>query len=203
MQRAAMILMVAAVLAFSALGAGCGNDGTASGTSAGLVESVDTAAWSNAQLFYAPSVSSRLMTADELGDTTGAIPVRLEFLDDVAVAWYAPHGEAIISHDTLIAAYPIARNAAALQSFDDAFPMATPTTGETHPATSVAPPRATGGLTSPAGGLTGTTAVGAGSHASASPGGLPDPQTFLRWSQLIRESAGLTRAVGAYHPGCG
>ncbi|MEM9194273.1 MAG: hypothetical protein AAGF12_34170 [Myxococcota bacterium] len=62
--------------------------------------SVDQALESKAQLssellYLDLAVSPRPLTAEEMGDTRFATPVRLEFFNEWVIAWWAPHGEAV------------------------------------------------------------------------------------------------------------
>jgi hypothetical protein len=62
-------------------------------------------------LYFAPDVSPVPLTeidAQEMGvELTLATPVRVEIYDEVAVAWYAPEGEALIGRDHIAALWRV------------------------------------------------------------------------------------------------
>lgn len=197
MQRAAAVRVVMSVAVLCGMAAmGCSAGGT-TGSSEALVEQVDRATLESQLLYYDPVVSARPLTAEQLGDTTGAVPVRVEILDTVAVAWLAPNGVARFDRGSIVAVYPL------VTPTDDGFTDITPITDTTH-ATTV--PRAT----SPSGGIGGTGGLtGSGPGVSGGPEiALPGltaglTATFLKWQQLISQNPNLSHEIGSYHPGCG
>lgn len=97
-----------AVLA-SALGMwGCAGD---VGDAGGMLRAVDEGAMTSQVLYMVPDVSAIPLTAaqlDEEGiDVTLATPVRVEIFDEVAVAWFAPDGEAIVSRSSIVAMWQV------------------------------------------------------------------------------------------------
>lgn len=72
---------------------------------------VDEDAVTSQLLYMAPELSPYPMTEATLQregiDVVDAIPVRIEVFDEVAVAWYAPGGEAIINMDNVIALWSV------------------------------------------------------------------------------------------------
>lgn len=129
------------ILAIVALGAtACAADVTSSET--GLVAAVDEGAVTG-QLLYMHDVSAMPLTAEdltELGiDESDALPVRVEILDGVAVAWFAPEGEALYGQENIVALWEV---------LDRAEPQdVTPIYNETHPndpSPTVVPHRVTG-----------------------------------------------------------
>lgn len=99
-----MILAAAAAL-LAACGADVGEAGTR------LV--VDEAVVTGEVLYVLPDVSQVPFTAHELEvlgiDESEAIPVRVEVFEDIAVAWFAPDGEARIGRDWIVALWRVQR----------------------------------------------------------------------------------------------
>ena len=93
------------------------------GTGAAELTLVDPDVMTSQQLYLATDVSSIPMTQEqllELGiDEVDTIPVRVEIFDTVAVAWFAPDGEAQIGRDFIVALWPVEGR--------------TPISGETRP----------------------------------------------------------------------
>lgn len=91
-----------------ALMAACSADVADSG---GYLRAVDEDAMTSQTLYMVPEASVYPMTAAALEAEglaeTDAIPVRVEILDDVAVAWFAPAGEAVISVDSIVALWRV------------------------------------------------------------------------------------------------
>lgn len=100
-------MMMATMAAFGLL-AGCAADVGEGG--APLVR-VDRGTISAQILFMAPELSEMPLTAvelEELGvDESEAIPVRVEIFDTVAVAWFAPDGEALIDREAIVALWRV------------------------------------------------------------------------------------------------
>ncbi len=91
------------------LAAACGADVGEHGTR--LV--IDEAQVTSDVLYMLPDVSQVPFTAIELEeqgiDASEAIPVRVEVFDSMAVAWFAPDGEARIGGDWIIALWSVER----------------------------------------------------------------------------------------------
>lgn len=82
------------------------------GTSSEALHLADKAAV-EAELFYIDtSVSEAPLTLNAIEDTTCAIPVRIQFLEELAVAYYAPDGEPILDEDHIVAMWAIAEHVA-------------------------------------------------------------------------------------------
>lgn len=187
MKRLTMIAILG-VLTMGSL-AGCAADVATPGESAALVEQVSRADWESRDLYYDPLVSARPMTAEELGDTSGAVRIRLRFLDTVAVAWAAPDGEPLVGRPGAIVA---------LFGFSNVEPI----DGEIRPGaapTEPAQPRD----------LVNSEVVGSrvdlDDDAPASIANLRSisiPDIWVRWSELFREDPEVIRDLGRYHPGC-
>jgi len=185
MQRAMMVWILGAV----AMGAllGCSADVAPDGSSAALTEKVSSAEWEARDLYYDPLVSSRPMTAEELGDTSGATRVRIRFLDNVAIAWAAPAGEPLLDQrDAIIAVYGI-----------------TPIDGEVRPGTTTpVTPLTPGNLIDRANIGTSVDLNDDGPAADVGLRFTELPDVWVTWSQLFREDPNLIRDLGRYHPGC-
>lgn len=82
---------------------GCSAD-IADGSAA--LHEVDVQALTSQTLYLVPD-SLVPLTAEEAAGYDEALPVRVELLEDTAVAWYAPAGEAIISRETILALWTI------------------------------------------------------------------------------------------------
>jgi len=67
--------------------AGCGTSGDPSVAGADLVYVEEASIEGRGDLFLDPSISWRPMTAEQLGDTSSAIPVDVDVYGGVAVAW--------------------------------------------------------------------------------------------------------------------
>lgn len=187
-QRAAMF-SVLGILAMGALG--CSADVGPTGSDAALVEKVSRAEWEARDLYYDPLVSSRPMTAEELGDTSGAIRVRVRFLDSIAILWAAPEGEPLLDQrDAIIAIYGIS----------DVEPI----DGEVRPgSTAPTTPTTPRDLTNRADIGSRTNLGGEGPGAVLN--GLRFqylPDIWVAWSELFREDPNVIRDLGRYHPGC-
>lgn len=78
---------------------GCANDGDETGGSTAALEYVRPADLEGRILYLDKTVSPRPLTAEELGDTSRAIPVSVVFYADHAIAWSAPFGHAQIGVD--------------------------------------------------------------------------------------------------------
>ncbi|MBZ0121221.1 MAG: hypothetical protein K8H88_29770 [Sandaracinaceae bacterium] len=100
------------LLALTLLGASlsaCGND---VGDSSGLLRRVDADGIQSQQLYFVRDVSAAPLTADQLATLDAdlaatAVPIRVELIENIAVAWFAPGGEAVIGRDTLVAAWDV------------------------------------------------------------------------------------------------
>jgi len=188
MKRLTMIAILA-VLTMGTM-AGCAADVATPGESAALVEHVSRADWESRDLYYDPLVSARPMTAEELGDTSGAVRIRLQFLDSVAVAWAAPEGEPLVGRPGAIVA---------LFGFSNVEPIDGDVRPGTVTPTEPAQPRD----------LVNSDVVGSrvdlGDDAPAAIAtlrGFAIPDIWVRWSELFREDPEVIRDLGRYHPGC-
>ncbi|MBK8170597.1 MAG: hypothetical protein IPK60_09675 [Sandaracinaceae bacterium] len=142
------------------------------------------------QLFYIDStVSDRPMTAEELGDTSNAIPVRIKFYDEFAIAWWAPDGEARMGvRGAMMSAFQIynAQQISGEVNADGNGSVTTPTTPSTvNPLTPIThipnlPAGVTIRTTLPA-------AVG---------------RVWVSWARVFANNPNLIRMVARYHPGC-
>lgn len=87
---------------------GCAGD---VGESGSLLRAVDEDAMTSQVLYMAPDVSAIPLTLGQLEeqgvDPAVATPVRVEIFDDIAVAWFAPAGEAVISRSSIIALWTV------------------------------------------------------------------------------------------------
>ncbi len=87
---------------------GCAGD---VGGSDSLLRAVDEDAMTSQVLYMAPDVSAVPLTASQLEaqgvDQRLATPVRIEIFDDMAVAWHAPEGQAIIARDSIVAVWDV------------------------------------------------------------------------------------------------
>ena len=103
MVRTSRTLLVLAAL----MAAACSADVTSSD---GLLAEVDETAVTD-QLLYMHDMSPVPLTENDLVtygiERTDAIPVRVEVFDTVAVAWFAPEGEAIIDRDYIVALWEV------------------------------------------------------------------------------------------------
>ncbi len=97
------------VATMAALLAACGADVGEAGTRL----SVDSELVTGEVLYVLPDVSEVPFTARELEQLgiheAEAIPVRVEILEDIAVAWFAPDGEARIGRDWIVALWRVHR----------------------------------------------------------------------------------------------
>lgn len=187
MKRVAMISVLGALAMGATLG--CSADVSPTGSSDALVEKVNRAEWEALDLYYDPLVSSRPMTAEELGDTTGATRVRMEFLDNIAIAWAAPDGEALLGQrDAIVAIYGITQ--------------VEPIDGEVRPGTTTPTVPRPGSLLD---------RVNLGSNVDLGDGPGADigilrlstfPDVWIGWSRLFQEDPNAIRDLGRYHPGC-
>ena len=119
--------MLAAMAAVGMM-AGCASD--VGDESAHLVR-VDAGAMMGQQLFMVPELSAVPLTRVELEaqgvDEAEAIPVRVEIFESIAVAWFAPGGEALIGRDMIVALWrvqPIAGEVASDAPYDVTEPPA-------------------------------------------------------------------------------
>lgn len=97
---------------------GCASE-TGTGESTSGLTWVRKADFENRVLFYDARVSAAPLTAEEIGDTSGAIPVQVVFYEDRAVAWHAPGGEARIGeHSALVAQWPVFEHAETIAADD-------------------------------------------------------------------------------------
>lgn len=98
---------VAALVSALGLSACMGDVGDAGSS----LRAVDEGAMTSQTLYMVPDVSAIPLTALELEqegiDVSAATPVRVEIFDDVAVAWFAPAGEAIISRSSIVAMWRV------------------------------------------------------------------------------------------------
>jgi len=119
-----MKTMLAAMAAVGLL-AGCASDVGERG--AGL-HRVDQAAMMSQVLYVAPDVSDVPLTAVELEeqglDPVEAVPVRVEIFENIAVAWFAPDGQALIGREFIVSLWrvverePIAGEVAPGEEYD-------------------------------------------------------------------------------------
>ncbi len=76
-----------------------------------FLRAVDEDAMTSQVLYMVPDVSPVPLTAAQLEelaiDATLATPVRVEIFDEVAVAWFAPAGEAVISRNSIVAMWTV------------------------------------------------------------------------------------------------
>ncbi|MFK7987452.1 MAG: hypothetical protein AB8I08_15630 [Sandaracinaceae bacterium] len=86
-----------------ALLAGCSSDVSDTGSA---LHEVDVELITSQTLYVVPDMLVPL-TAEEAEGYEDAIPVRVELLENTAVAWYAPEGEAIVSRETIIALWGV------------------------------------------------------------------------------------------------
>jgi hypothetical protein len=88
--------------------AACGADVGDSGSALRLV---NEDAITSQVLYMLPEVSQVPYTALEMEerglDTQAAIPIRVEVYDEVAVAWFAPGGEALVGRDHIVALWQV------------------------------------------------------------------------------------------------
>jgi len=64
-----------------------------------------------AEVYYIDTgISEAPLTADQLDGSACATPVRIQFMEDVAVAYYAPEGEPLIDEDHIVAIWQIAEH---------------------------------------------------------------------------------------------
>lgn len=90
---------------------GCASPGTPDGSASGLTE-VREADFADKILYMDFRVSNAPMTAEELGDTSEAIPVGVRFHESFAVAWHAPNGRARVGDpDSVIMAWRLLETA--------------------------------------------------------------------------------------------
>lgn len=106
--RISSVLLLALTLLGASLSA-CGND---VGDSSGLLRRVDADGIQSQQLYFVRDVSAAPLTADQLATLDAdlaatAVPIRVELIENIAVAWFAPGGEAVIGRDTLVAAWDV------------------------------------------------------------------------------------------------
>jgi hypothetical protein len=187
MKRLTMIAILG-VLTMGTMG-GCAADVATPGESAALVEHVSRADLESRDLYYDPLISARPMTAEELGDTSGAVRIRLQFLDSVAVAWAAPDGEPLVGRPGAIVA---------LFGFSNVEPI----DGELSPGSTVpTEPAHPGALVRDD--VVGTRVdLGDDAPAIATLRRFSIPDVWVRWSELFREDPEVIRDLGRYHPGC-
>jgi hypothetical protein len=165
------------------------------GEGAGALERVDRHALESAVLFYDPMVSSKPLTAEELGDTSNAIEVRVRLLDEVAIAWAAPNGVLQEGRPGAIVA---------MYAFQTAVPTAGGE-GSVRPETEASVPS-----TPPSRGIRDLESrLNLGRTAGTAPVErrplveLSIPRDiWIRWVELNREDPRVVRDVGRYHPGC-
>lgn len=86
-----------------ALLVGCSADVSDSGSA---LHEVDVELITTQTLYVVPDMLVPL-TAEEAEGYDDAIPVRVELLENTAVAWYAPEGEAVVSRETIIALWSV------------------------------------------------------------------------------------------------
>jgi len=121
---------VAATVAIAALALlGCATE-TVAGEEHGLV-SVRKADYEGKVFYYDRSISPRPLTAEEIGDTTSAIPVVVKFFDSHAVAFWAPQGEPRFDVEP-VAAWVIAAHIAEPLDGDGTVAPPDPGTTTTH-----------------------------------------------------------------------
>jgi hypothetical protein len=90
---------------------GCASE-PGTGSSATGLTWVRKADFENRVLYYDARISASPLTAEEMGDTSSAIPVQVTFYEDAAVAWWAPGGEARIGDPAaVVASWPVVENA--------------------------------------------------------------------------------------------
>lgn len=140
------------------------------------------------KLFYLDSsVSDRPMTAEELGDVTNAIPVRIKFYDEFAIAWWAPDGNARMGvRGALMAAFEI-HNATEISGDVNA---------DGHG--SISHPSTTSNPLAPVTNIP-NVAPGIAVHAT-----LPRAisNVWVSWARVFQNNPNLIRMVARYHPGC-
>lgn len=97
-----------ATMAAVGLLAGCA---TEVGDGSEALVRVDADAMMAQQLFMVPELSAMPLTRGELDaegvDETSAIPVRVEIFEDIAVAWFAPDGAALIGREFIVALWRV------------------------------------------------------------------------------------------------
>ncbi len=102
--RTHSIACVVLALAF----AGCSQDVGERGAS---LRMVDAEALTSQVLYMVPELAATPFTSDQLAEegvaVETAIPIRVEIVENLAVAWFAPDGEPIFSRDTIVAIWPI------------------------------------------------------------------------------------------------
>ena len=97
---------------------GCASE-TGTGSSSSGLTWVRKADFENQILYYDARVSAAPLTAEEIGDTSSAIPVQVVFYEDAAVAWFAPEGNARIGdHTAVVASWPVMEHAQTISADD-------------------------------------------------------------------------------------
>lgn len=189
MQRS-IIFWAAAMMGMTVLGgAGCASDtsATAVGTAGEALDYVSVQEIESQLLYIDSTVSDRPMTAAELGDISNAIPVRVKFYDEFAIAWWAPDGEARMGvRGAMMSAFQIYN--------------ATPTSGDVNS-------DGHGSVHTP---TTPTNPITPAAHIPNIPAGsvihttLPTAITrvWVSWSRVFANNPNLLRMVARYHPGC-
>ena len=121
--RSSIRLLTLAIL--SALAFGCVGE-TVEGSTGELVM-IDEADFEGRLFYLDARISPRPMTAEELGDVTGATPVGVRFHEHFAVAWAAPNGRARVGDPESVVAAWVLRE---LPSADGAELLAADVAGE-------------------------------------------------------------------------
>jgi len=107
--RKTLIQTLIATLALAGLAA-CSAD---VGSRGDTLRAVDEGAMTSQLLYLRTDLSPFPMTAADLAasgqDATLAIPVRVEVFDTMAVAWFAPGGEARVNRDGIMAIWDVAQ----------------------------------------------------------------------------------------------
>lgn len=107
-------VIIATAVALSGLLYGCASE--AGPSTEGGREYVRKADFTGSVMFYDPAVSLKPLTAEQMGDTTYAVPVQVVFYEKFAVAWLAPNGQGLVGQpDALIASWEIYEHAQATE----------------------------------------------------------------------------------------
>lgn len=182
-------MVVAALMALG--GWGCAGDVAGS---SGLLRAVDEQALTSQVLYMVPDVSALPLTQSQLGelqvDPSMATPVRVEVFDELAVAWFAPAGEAIISRSSIVALWEVVhRTPTAGRVANDPSPTDSYVVPSSTPVVTLDPgARATTNETVPS--LVRVTS--------------PAEQTIIEFFDRLGtpEEAAFVEIVSGYHPGC-
>ncbi|MCC7536430.1 MAG: hypothetical protein IT379_09460 [Deltaproteobacteria bacterium] len=190
-----MTAVLIAVLSMAGL-IGCANDGDETGGSTTALEYVRPADFEGRIMYLDKSVSPRPMTAEQMGDTSRAIPVAVVFYDTHAVAWSAPFGRPQIGVDgSEVAMWRLLGRAA-----EERGSVVAPETPE-RPSTPAGNTTTPGGVDT--GVVPGAAIPGTGVDIEAS---LPDlrlPYVVIDWFEDFADEAHALQEIGpVVHPGC-